>query len=320
MTEASWARPEERNEIVDFCDLVFSKAHCPHDFTTLLPKLYSEDGDGAAHHFLLREDGRIVATILAYPVPVHVGGQTLLSLGVGSVSTHPRCRGRGFMQALLAAVDDRARELGADFAVLSGQRQRYEHFRFVHAGYHLRGTLTPDNVRHALRTVSCEGYALAPMTQADVPAALALHTAQPSFSERRKDAFLDVLRSWNARPLALTRDGAFIGYASAIPGKDVCRVQELRLADEGDAPATLKLLSNAYGALSLIAAPWEAGRAARIAALCDDYAIVHNSCVKFYRPARVAAAYAALGCGGDSLTQTGFTLPLPLFIAPVDRV
>ena len=320
MTEASWARPEERNEIVDFCDLVFSKAHCPHDFTALLPKLYSEDGDGAAHHFLLREDGRIVATILAYPVPVHVGGQTLLSLGVGSVSTHPRCRGRGFMQALLAAVDDRARELGADFAVLSGQRQRYEHFRFVHAGYHLRGTLTPDNVRHALRTVSCEGYALAPMTQADVPAALALHTAQPSFCERREDAFLDVLRSWNARPLALTRDGAFIGYASVIPGKDVCRVQELRLADEGDAPAALKLLSNAYGALSLIAAPWEAGRAARIAALCDDYAIVHNSCVKFYRPARVAAAYAALGCDGDSLTQTGFTLPLPLFIAPADCV
>ena len=73
-------------------------------------------------------------------------------------------------------------------------------------------------------------------------------------------------------------------------------------------------------ALSLIAAPWEAGRAARIAALCDDYAIVHNSCVKFYRPARVAAAYAALCCGGDSLTQAGFSLPLPLFIAPADRV
>ena len=39
VTEASWARPQDRDEIVDFCDLVFSKAHCPHDFTTLLPKL-----------------------------------------------------------------------------------------------------------------------------------------------------------------------------------------------------------------------------------------------------------------------------------------
>ena len=320
MTEASWARPQDRDEIVDFCDLVFSKAHCPHDFTTLLPKLYGAGGDGAAHHFLLREDGHIVATVLAYPVPVHIAWQTLLSLGVGSVSTHPRCRGRSFLQTLLAAVDDKARELGADFAVLGGQRQRYEHFRYVHAGYQLRGTLTPDNVRHALRTVSCEGYALAPMTQADVPAALALHTAQPSYCARREDAFLDVLRSWNARPVTLTLDGTFIGYASLIPGERVCLVQELLLADEGHAPAVLKLLSGAYGELSLIAAPWEAGRAARIAALCEDYAIVHNNCVKFYRPARVAAALSALGCGGDALTQTGFALPLPLFIAPADCV
>ena len=129
-----------------------------------------------------------------------------------------------------------------------------------------------------------------------------------------------MLRSWNARPVTLTLDGTFIGYASLIPGERGCRVQELLLADEGHAPAVLKLLSGAYGELSLIAAPWEAGRAARIAALCDDYAIVHNNCVKFYRPARVAAALSALGCGGDALTQTGFALPLPLFIAPADCV
>ena len=319
MTEASWARPQDKNEIIDFCDLVFSKAHCPHDFTTLLPKLYGEHGDGAGNHFLLREDGRIVATILVYPVPVSIAGKTLLSLGVGSVSTHPRCRARGFMKQLLGAVDDKARELHADFAVLGGQRQRYEHFRFVHAGYQLRGTLTPDNVRHALRTVDCTGYALSPMTQDEVPAALALHTAQPSYCARSEAAFLDILRSWNAQPMAVTKDGAFIGYASLIPGS-VCRVQELRLADEGDAPAVMKLLSGAYGTLSLLAAPWEAGRAARIAALCEDYAIEHNNCVKFYQPGRVAAALGALGCGGDSLTQTGFALPLPLFIAPADCV
>ena len=319
MTEASWAHPQDKNEIIDFCDLVFSKAHCPHDFTTLLPKLYGEHGDGAANHFLLREDGRIVATVLVYPVPVSIAGETLLSLGVGSVSTHPRCRARGFMQQLLGAVDEKARELHADFAVLGGQRQRYEHFRFVHAGYQLRGTLTPDNVRHALRTVDCAGYALAPMTQDDVPAALALHTAQPSYCARSEAAFLDILRSWNAQPMTVAKDGEFIGYASQIPGS-VCRVQELRLADEGDAPAVMKLLSGTYGTLSLLAAPWETGRAARIAALCESYAIEHNNCVKFYQPNRVAAALHALGCGGDSLTQTGFALPLPLFIAPADCV
>ena len=33
-----WAAPEEKQEIIDFIDLVFSKAHRPHDFATLIPK------------------------------------------------------------------------------------------------------------------------------------------------------------------------------------------------------------------------------------------------------------------------------------------
>lgn len=326
MTEASWARPAEMNEIIDFCDFVFSKSDRPHDFATLLPKLYGENGDGAAHHFVIREGGRIAATILAYPVTVHIGGETLLSLGVGSVSTHPRARGRGYMKTLLTAVDEKARELGADFAVLGGQRQRYEHFRYVHAGYELRGTLTPDNVRHALRTVSCEGYALAPMVQADVAQAQALHARQPSYCERPDGQFLDILRSWDAQPLTLTRDGKMIGFATVTPGERgchagaLCHAGELCLEDEEHAPAVLKLLSGHYGGFTLCVAPWEHGRAARITALCESYAISHNHCYKFYHPDRVAKACRALGCGGESLTQSGFALPLPLFIAPADCV
>jgi len=322
MTETGWARPEEKNEIIDFCDYVFSKVRVPHNFATLLPKLYGEDGDGAAHHFVIREDGRIIATILAYPVPVRIAGETLLSLGIGSVSSHPRHRGHGAMRALLGAVDEKAKALGADFAVLGGQRQRYEHFRYVHAGYELRGTLTPANVRHALGNVSCEGYALRPMTQSDVAQAQALHRSQPSYCERADSKFLEILRSWDARPMALTKDGAMIGYASLHPGERSCRVDELRLADEGHAPAVLKLLSGQYGELSLTAAPWEQGRAARITALCEDYAIAHNQCYKFYQPERVARACRALGCegAGDSLTQSGFALPLPLYVAQADCV
>ena len=48
MPDAYWAGPGEKEEIVEFIDYVFSKAHRPHDFATLLPKLYGEHGDGAA--------------------------------------------------------------------------------------------------------------------------------------------------------------------------------------------------------------------------------------------------------------------------------
>ena len=36
--------PADRQEILDFADLVFSKNSRPHDFATLLPKLYGPDG------------------------------------------------------------------------------------------------------------------------------------------------------------------------------------------------------------------------------------------------------------------------------------
>lgn len=105
MTEAYWAGASEKDEIVDFIDAVFSRAHEPHDFEALLPKLYGAQGDGAAHHFVVREVGRLAATVLAYPMTLHIGGQTLTMLGVGSVSTHPKMRGRGMMRLLECEAD-----------------------------------------------------------------------------------------------------------------------------------------------------------------------------------------------------------------------
>lgn len=169
MADAYWAAAEERDEIIEFIDYVFSKAHRPHDFASLLPKLYGKNGDGAAHHFVVREEGKLAATVLVYPVPMHIGEKTLMTLGVGSVSTHPRARGRGYMHLLMDAVDARAKEMGAAFAVLGGQRQRYQYFGFDHGGYQLHGEFTPDNARHALRGVDAAEYDVTPMTQAHVP-------------------------------------------------------------------------------------------------------------------------------------------------------
>ena len=90
-----WANESEKQEIIEFIDYVFSKAHRPHDFASLLPKLYGRDGDGAAHHFVIREDGKLAATVLAYPVMMQIGESRLMTLGVGSVSTHPCARGKG---------------------------------------------------------------------------------------------------------------------------------------------------------------------------------------------------------------------------------
>ncbi len=312
MAECSFARACDRDEIVAFIDYVFSKAHRPHDFETLLPKLYGAQGDGAAHHVLIRENGRLAATILVYPVPMHIGGERLVTLGVGSVSTHPMMRGRGYMDALLGAVDRAAQETGAAFAVLGGQRQRYQYYGFDNGGYQLRAQLDPANVRHALRNVDASAWDEIPMAQAHAPQAKALMERQACYAERPEAAYLEILRSWSNAPFTLTKAGKPAGFGALRKNPDGCHIAELLLEDEADFPAAMKRLSERHGALTICAAPWEIGRARFLASVCEDYHVAPNNMFKIYRPDQVQAALAGMA----------HFLPLaqPLYVAPPDCV
>lgn len=314
MADAYWADAAEKDEIIEFIDYVFSKAHCPHDFATLLPKLYGEHGDGAARHFVVREDGKLAATVLVYPVTMHIGERTLTTLGVGSVSTHPGARGKGYMRLLMDAVDARAKETGAAFAVLGGQRQRYQYFGYDYAGYELHGRFTPANARHALRAVDAADYDVTPMTQAHVPQAVALLERQVCFCARSEEAYLDILRSWNNEPFALLRGGRPVGFGALRQNEGNCHLAELLLEDEADFPAAMKLLSARYGVLTLCAAPWEKQRARWMSSVCAEYAVQPNHQFKFYDEEQVRAACASM----DGFLP--MEMALPVCVMPADCV
>jgi len=307
-----WADEAEKNEIIDFIDYVFSKTYRPHDFAALLPKLYGERGDAAKHHIVVREDGKIVATMLCYPVILHAGGKAYTTLGIGSVSVHPRARGKGYLGAMMKMVDQRAEELGAVFAALGGQRQRYQYYGFDHGGYQLRAALETVNVRHALRSVEAEPFELIPMTQAHVPDAMALMQKQPCFCVRREDAYLDILRSWNNQPFAVIKDGAFTGFGVSRQNGSSCHVAELLLENEADFPAVMKALSAAHGNLSICAAPWQRERARWLSSVCEEYALMPNCMMKVYDRAQAEEICASL----DSFAALG----RPLYVAPPDAV
>ena len=313
-TTCTWATEKDKHELIDFIDFVFSKAHRPHNFATLLPKLYGEKGDAAPHHIVVREDGRIAGTMVAYPVTMHVAGEDVLTLGIGSVSVHPRSRGKGYMKLMMDAVDARAAELGAMMAVLGGRRQRYEYFGYEKTGLELRAFLDGTNVRHALRDVDTAGFDLVPMTEAHVPAALALQEGQTCYCRRKAEQFIDILRSWEAQPLALTQGGRFLGYC-ALTGEDV---DELLLTDEALALVALKLLSQRQEDLTLHAALWEKERAALLTRICESFQLLPDNQYKFYQPERVKQLFSALGEG--ELTWRGFTPSLPLYLPGPDRV
>ena len=312
MTTMYWARPEEKHEIIDFIDYVFSKAHRPHDFAALLPKLYGENGNAAPHHIVVREDGKIAATLLCYPVKLHAGGKEYMTLGIGSVSTHPRARGKGYLGEMMALADARARELGAAVAVLGGQRQRYEYYGFDHAGYQLRATLETVNVRHALRDVDAAGVQIVPMRQEHAAQAAALMRCQPCYCARSEEAFLDILRTWYNEPFVVLKDGEFAGYGTLRKNPDCCHVAELLLGTETDFPAVMKLLSGMHGDLSICAAPWERSRARWLSSVCEEYSVQPAGQIKVYDTVQ-ADEICSLLDGFMPIAQ-------PLYIAPPDAV
>ncbi len=312
MAEIYWAAPEEKQEIIDFIDFVFSKAHRPHDFASLLPKLYGGSGDGAMHHIVVREDGKIAATLLCYPVRLNAAGREYMTLGVGSVSTHPRSRGKGYLGEMMALADARAKELGAVCAVLGGQRQRYQYYGFDHAGYQLRGNLETVNVRHALRGVCTEGLSIVPMERAHVTDAIALMQRQPCYCLRSEEAFVSILRSWYNEPFAVFKNGVFAGCGTLRKNPDGCHIAELLLADEADFSAVMKLLSGMYGDLSICAAPWERARAKWLSAICEEYSVQPAGQFKVYDAAQMDAI-----CGSLDGFLGGMQ---PLYVAPPDAV
>ena len=58
MTEFCRGRSQDQEEIIDFINMVFSQNSVPHDFKTLLPKLYGDDADTGCCHFLAKGRGR----------------------------------------------------------------------------------------------------------------------------------------------------------------------------------------------------------------------------------------------------------------------
>ena len=320
MTEAGWARESEKQEIIEFIDYVFSKAHRPHDFATLLPKVYGDNGDGTAHHFIVRENGKLIAAILCYPIVMHMGSKRLTGLGIGSVSTHAAARGRGIMKQLMDAADARAEETGAAFAVLSGLRQRYEHFGYAYGGYQMNAKLTAHNVSHALDDADTEDWTVVPMNQAHVQAAMALHKAQICYCERSEAAFLDILRSWNNEPFVLLKAKKFAGYGTLRRNAESTHIAEMRLECEADFAAAMKMLFEKHGTLTISAAPWEKARAAWLSCICHEFTIGKNHVFKVYQPESIREACAKIGFATGGFAFDGFTLPLPLYVGPPDCV
>ena len=221
-------------EALDVLNLAFGKAP-PRDFEAILPALYRRGEEQMNWNFALRERGRIRAIVGLFPLVCRWGGATLRVAGIGGVSCHPRTRGRGYMQQLMAHCVQAAPAAGFHLSWPGGQRQRYGYFGYEKCGVYYQLTLSQTNVRHALGPADF-GIDFRPLGREDrthLQGAIGLHDAQPFRAMRDPHRFYDLLLSWGHRPyVAHARDGRMIGYL--IAHADRTCVTELCAVHEGE--------------------------------------------------------------------------------------
>ena len=87
-------------ELIDFTNLVFS-AFSPNDFEVVLPALYKKENISTGTNYIVKENGRIVANVGAYPVDYYICGDTLKTSAITCVAAHPRARLKGYMKELM---------------------------------------------------------------------------------------------------------------------------------------------------------------------------------------------------------------------------
>lgn len=297
------ARPEERAEIVDFANYVFSQAHRPHDFKTLLPKVYADGLDPqliAGSHYVADVDGKIRALVACPRLSLLCAGETVRVGLIGTVSVHPYTRHEGYMRSLMDFAMQDAGAQGADLLILGGQHQRYQHFGFEYAGSSYYFRITAASARHAWADVDVDGIRI----QAVEPGSplldeiYGLYEKETISGMRSRENFLDCCRSWYCELMAVLKDGRLAGYLIASGNGEV---SELVMAEEGLRDAALKLWLRMTGReFSVWAAPYQTDRIRDWMADTDSFRLENQELIRVLHWLPVLRAAMALRCAGGN--------------------
>ena len=104
MTRVERLTVNDYEEVLDVMNRAFTTPTHVADFEKHLPIMWTKEHDYMSRHFGIREEGKLVAVVGVYPLPVNIAGHELMSSTMGNIGTLQDCRGKGYMKALLAAT------------------------------------------------------------------------------------------------------------------------------------------------------------------------------------------------------------------------
>ena len=280
-------------DATDFLNMVFSTAHCPMEFRSMIPLIYQPTEEKMRCNFAVRENGKIRAIVGLFPAEMQVGDTVLKLGGIGGVSSHPNDRGRGWMKALMNRVDEEMMADGTDLSWLGGLRQRYQYYGYEKTGILLSYEISDTNIRHHFAGQEPQLH-FVPIGEHDqnyLTAARALHDAQPLYCHRAPEEFYLYCLSENTIPYAaLTAEGQFAGYLCArAKSRSITECFPAEGVDAGEMIHSW-IAEHHAKEVTVLLAPWQKAAARSLAAIAENWSPIDNDNWKIYHWDRVVGA------------------------------
>ena len=312
---------KDYEDILDFGNYVF------HTDFRFLPKLYVGNPARAGEHILVtepRENGeRIRAMVGSFKIPMSVAGQELLIRGIGTVSVHPYDRGKGYMKLVMHKAIEDAKAEGADFMILSGRKQRYQHYGFDQCAAFYNFELIPGVFEQLTRfgvegitaPVSLDGYRLLSEEESAAYEAdcRALFESQPVYGIRKN--FTETAKSWQSALRVLLKDGAFAGYTAAGNPYGVMTAGELLLNKNAETiPALLAVYQGLTGGKQQLAVnvqPFQTDLIHALGLIAEHGKLETGHGIHVLNYARVAQAYLQVKASYEPLMDGSYVFRVP---------
>jgi len=293
-------KTDDFEDIIDFGNYVFGI-----DFKELLPKLYNGKVDNSSNHFLVKDSNKIKAMVGCFPLGLNVMDVNLKVAGIGTVSVHPYARDKGYMIKLMEKAISEMKEESIDFAILGGQRQRYEYFGFTPTGSQVIFEVNRVNLKH--KKVCYDNKisfnSLDDLSEDDLKSNYILFNKQSVHGSRDLSNFVDVCKSWNSRPLGVYYEDEIIGYVILSNKSD--KILEIYLKNY---EILGKILSNLIAdfdkdKLDVVVAPHRHELIEYLSSICELYKIQPSTCLNIFNYKNFIKAFLRLKNNCETLEK-----------------
>lgn len=296
------------DELISLMDSAFTRKYgSPQSFEQDLPKMCVRDDEHMSRHLGIRENGRLIAALGIYPLPLTIAGEKLLFSTVGNVTTHWEHEGRGCMNLLLNAAMDELARIGADASRLGGQRQRYNRYGYEPCGTLYRFVLSGHNVLRCFPEFQSDIH-FEPIRKSDDD------TIRYTYSLYKKgivavdrgtnDDIYASLTAWQCRPyVAIRPDGTRVGY--------ICAAKDGSIAEFGaDSPVEMLCVWQRYigTPVTFTLPPYEIDLVRTFSRICDSFSVASPSHFKIIHWDKVVSAFLKVKATYAALPDEAFRI------------